>query len=181
MTLNTTALTPPEMYSDTLAHSIPDAVPVRSLDAWSQILATLVEYSSASIDLTKTPDISAGARTQRSRRPVARSDGAPSSTITVIEKLSDTLVSLSWHDSTLCNYEEQVWACGHARSSGRCALSGKPIRGGDAIYRPRSRGRAVPSNGAEMILASELARLQCANSRQQLQTGNVGPTERACP
>ncbi|WP_429256640.1 DUF3331 domain-containing protein [Paraburkholderia sp. GAS334] len=68
-----------------------------------------------------------------------------------------------------------------ARSSGRCALSGKPIRGGDAIYRPRSRGRDMPSNGREMILASELARLQCANSRQNPQTGNEVLTERACP
>lgn len=161
MALNTTAPTTPEMVSDSLAHSIPDAIAVRSRDAWSKILATLGEYSSASMDLTKMPDISTGARTRRSRRPVARPDGAPSSIIAVIEKLSDTLVSLSWHDSTLCNYEEQVWARGHARSSGCCALSGKPIRRGDAIYRPRSRGRAVPSNGREMILAPELARLQC--------------------
>lgn len=181
MTLHTTALTTPEMHSDTSAHSIPDAVAVRSLDTWSQILATLGEYSSASMDLTKKPDISASGRTRRSRRPAARPEGAPSSIITVVEKLSDTLVSLSWHDSTLCNYEEQVWTCGHARSSGRCALSGKPIRGGDEIYRPRSRGRDVPSNGTEMILASELARLQCANSPQQPQTGNDAFTERACP
>jgi hypothetical protein len=59
-------------------------------------LATLVEYSSASIDLTKTPDISPGACTQRARGP-GHPDGTPISTITVLEKLSDPLVSLSWH------------------------------------------------------------------------------------
>ena len=166
---------------NTTTLSTPDAVAVRSLDAWPQILATLGQYSSASMDLMNTPDIPVGARTLHSRRPAARLDWAPSSTITVIEKLSDTLVSLSWHDSTLCNYEEQLWSCDHARSSGRCALSGKPIRGGEPIYRPRSRGRDMPLNFREMILASELARLQCAHSWQQPQTTNDALTGRACP
>lgn len=119
MTLNTTTLSTPEMDRDVLvtsrcathnisasshsqaartdviveAHSTPDAVAVRSPEAWPQILGTLGKYSFASMDLTKTPDIPVGARTLHSPRTAARPDWAPNSTITLIEKLPDTLVS----------------------------------------------------------------------------------------
>ena len=70
MALNTTAPTTPEMVSDSLARSIPDAIAVRSRDAWSQILATLGEHSSASMDLMKMPDISPGPSTLIDMNPL---------------------------------------------------------------------------------------------------------------
>jgi hypothetical protein len=77
-------------------------------------------------------------------------------TVTVVEELPNSLFALCWHDPTLCYYGEQVWAPGHAGSPGRCAVSGKHISLGASVYRPRSRGRAIPLNGDAMILASEL-------------------------
>jgi len=48
-------------------------------------------------------------------------------TVTVLEQLSSSLVALSWRDPALCNYEEQMWSSGFARTSGRCTLSGLHI------------------------------------------------------
>jgi hypothetical protein len=195
MTLHAIALSAPEMDSDILptspcaAHdssasnlssarrsdviaetrSVQNAVVIQAANAWSQILATLSQCSSASVTLRETPDISIGLRTLCVHRRATGPNCGPSSTITVIEKLSNTLVSLSWHDPTLCNYEEQIWVCRQARTPGRCALSGNAIRRGDSIYRPRYRGY-MPLNASEMILASELARLQRTNSQQRSQT-----------
>ncbi|WP_429260870.1 DUF3331 domain-containing protein [Paraburkholderia sp. GAS334] len=146
---------------------VPTAITIPRPDAWTQILAVLSQCSAHSIALRETPGVSASVRTPCVRRPATGPNRAPSSTITIIEKLSDTLVSLSWHDSTLCNYEEQIWTFRHARSAGCCALSGKPIRRGDSIYRPRGRGKEPPLNRSEMILASELARVQCVASLPQ--------------
>jgi hypothetical protein len=67
-------------------------------------------------------------------------------------------VALSWHDPTLCNYEEQIWAPSNARRTGICALSGLKISKGDSIYKPRLRGAGSPLNSDALILASELKR-----------------------
>lgn len=77
-------------------------------------------------------------------------------TVTLLEKLANSLLALSWHDPTLCNYEEQIWAPGLAQKSGSCALSGLHISRGDRIYRLRTRGKMAPLNGNAMILASAL-------------------------
>jgi hypothetical protein len=77
-------------------------------------------------------------------------------TVTVVEELSNSLFALRWHDATLCNYEEQIWAPCFAPAAGRCALSGEPISKGDRIYRPRIRGPFKPLNSDAVILASEL-------------------------
>ncbi|MGF7135818.1 hypothetical protein P3T40_007330 [Paraburkholderia sp. EB58] len=110
MALNTTAPPTPEMVSDSLARSIPDAIAVRSRDAWSQILATRSEYSSASMDLMM-PYISPGARTQRSSWPVGRPEGAPSSIITVMRSCPTP----SYHfPGTIRRYAIMKNRCGHA-------------------------------------------------------------------
>jgi hypothetical protein len=77
-------------------------------------------------------------------------------TVTVVEELSNSLFALRWHDATLCNYEEQIWAPCLAPAPGRCALSGKHISKGERVYRPRIRGRFIPLNSDALILASEL-------------------------
>jgi hypothetical protein len=48
-------------------------------------------------------------------------------TVRVVKELSDSRFALCWHDSTLCNYEEQIWAPCPAPAPGRCALSGKYV------------------------------------------------------
>ncbi|WP_405044826.1 DUF3331 domain-containing protein [Paraburkholderia sp. USG1] len=80
--------------------------------------------------------------------------------LTVLEHMANSRVCLSWHDPTLCNYEEQVWTPGLARRSGRCALSGAHIRRGDAVYRPQTRGSTPPANSDAMILTSALEQVR---------------------
>ncbi|WOD13613.1 DUF3331 domain-containing protein [Paraburkholderia kirstenboschensis] len=77
-------------------------------------------------------------------------------TVTVVEELSNSLFALRWHDATLCNYEEQIWAPCLAPGAGRCALSGEHISKGERVYRPRIRGGFIPLNSDAVILASEL-------------------------
>lgn len=133
-------------------------------DVWATMLATIHELASPPDPMRNPPD--------RSGRP--RSDGGPfrprmtdwgnagTFTVTVVEELPNSLFALRWHDPTLCNYEEQIWAPCLARTTGRCALSGEHINKGDPVYRPRVRGRFIPLNRDEAILASELIK---ANTR----------------
>ncbi|WP_321797950.1 DUF3331 domain-containing protein [Caballeronia sp. J97] len=76
--------------------------------------------------------------------------------IRVLERLSESTLSLSWHDPTSFNYSEQVWALCTARKRGTCALSGQAIRRGQPVYRPRRVGSSVPLNSGAMILALAL-------------------------
>lgn len=72
--------------------------------------------------------------------------------VSVIERLSDSSVSVRWRDATRCCYDEQIWISCRARIGGRCALSGTLIRRHDAVYKPRTR-TVVPANADAMILA----------------------------
>jgi hypothetical protein len=76
--------------------------------------------------------------------------------VTAVEGLPNSLFALRWHDATLCDYEEQIWAPCLAPAVGRCALSGEHISQGDPVYRPRIRGQFIPLNSDAVILASEL-------------------------
>jgi hypothetical protein len=83
---------------------------------------------------------------------------SPHVRVSVIERLSDTSVSVRWRDATRCHYDDQVWISCRARSGGRCALSGAKIRRRDVVYKPRIRS-IVPANAKAMILASLVERL----------------------
>ncbi|WP_081075369.1 DUF3331 domain-containing protein [Burkholderia anthina] len=76
--------------------------------------------------------------------------------VTPIERISDSSVLVSWHDSTSCHYNEQTWVSGFARVTGVCALSGASIRSGAAIYRPGRRAYGYPANAEAMILAEAM-------------------------
>lgn len=70
------------------------------------------------------------------------------------ERNTDSSVLLSWSDPTHCRYDEQRWIIAKARTVGRCALTGRVIRCGDAIYKPQIRCAKRPANAREMVLAS---------------------------
>ncbi|WP_144140836.1 DUF3331 domain-containing protein [Paraburkholderia sp. BCC1884] len=72
--------------------------------------------------------------------------------VNLLDEPTETSVTVSWHDSTVCNYGEQVWRTGHARGPGVCALSRAQIKRGDPIYQPT--GRPRPINAGAMILKS---------------------------
>jgi hypothetical protein len=77
--------------------------------------------------------------------------------IEVLDRPTAVSAVLSWRDSTGGSYGYQVWQKGTARRAGICAMSGTPIRRGDAIYRPGA-ASTRPSNASAMILASVLSR-----------------------
>ncbi|MFP3507133.1 DUF3331 domain-containing protein [Burkholderia sp. SIMBA_062] len=85
--------------------------------------------------------------------------------IVAVERQTDSSLLVSWSDPTHCRYDEQRWISAKARSPGRCALTGLPIRAGDAIYKPQWRGAKRPANCWEAILASELDRFIVRLSR----------------
>jgi hypothetical protein len=76
--------------------------------------------------------------------------------ITIIERLADSTITIAWHDPTLCNYANQIWELVEARRAGRCAFSGKHIHRGASVYSPRPGKDGPPLNIAAMILASAL-------------------------
>lgn len=73
--------------------------------------------------------------------------------ITVIERHSPTSVVLRWC-SRCCHYGDQLWSRQMARSAGICAVTGKYIKRGDPVFRPKNRGRTTPANTDAMIHAS---------------------------
>ncbi|MGY6254053.1 DUF3331 domain-containing protein [Paraburkholderia caledonica] len=75
--------------------------------------------------------------------------------VRVIDRPSPSTATLAWRDSTHCSYGDQVWHMSHARVAGVCAMSGRPIKRGDAIYKPRP-CRPAPLNAGAMILCTVL-------------------------
>jgi hypothetical protein len=117
---------------------------------WGHVIAALV----------------AGQRSASERKPrlQARTESmvpyapSPHVQVRVIERLTETSVSVRWRDATRCHYDDQVWISCRARSNGRCALSGAAIRRHEFVYKPRARSVA-PANANAMILASLIERV----------------------
>ncbi|MGU2419697.1 DUF3331 domain-containing protein [Burkholderia cenocepacia] len=133
------------------------------LDPWAQtlaLLAALATKEEATSErattgkrrlLPSAPELNAAAWPQR---PWPCS--LPPTAITVVERLSDTTVLVSWRDATSCHYLDQAWRLGVARHQGQCALSCQPIQRGEPIYRPRHSAREHPVNAGAMILAAAI-------------------------
>jgi hypothetical protein len=71
--------------------------------------------------------------------------------VRLIDRPSRSTATIEWRDATHCCYGDQVWRTSRARVAGVCAMSKRPIRPGDAIYKPRA-CRPMPVNGEAMIL-----------------------------
>ncbi|WP_412025906.1 DUF3331 domain-containing protein [Burkholderia cepacia] len=78
----------------------------------------------------------------------------PLSSIAVTECLSLSQISVSWSDSCSGRYTEQIWCRSRARVPSVCALTGRAIRRGDPVFRPRASEICLPSNRQRMILAA---------------------------
>ncbi|WP_310035764.1 DUF3331 domain-containing protein [Paraburkholderia graminis] len=92
-------------------------------------------------------------------RDVACEDRAPAldrytvanhARVEVLERLTERTVLINWSDATRCRYVDQVWILCKARKLGRCALTGRSIRRGDAVYKPRR--RSVPQLNTEAMI-----------------------------
>nr|WP_277394734.1 DUF3331 domain-containing protein [Paraburkholderia caledonica] len=77
--------------------------------------------------------------------------------VSIVEKLSSTTISVCWSDPCSGHCAAQVWGICVARVDAVCVLSGRPIRRGDSIFRPRVYRSQVPLNRHRMILASAVA------------------------
>jgi hypothetical protein len=75
--------------------------------------------------------------------------------VTVLERPTTHSAVILWRDSTRCHYADQIWCRCLSQRSGVCALSGRRIRRGDVVYRPRAR-KCPPLNAGDMILASSI-------------------------
>ncbi|MGX6998296.1 DUF3331 domain-containing protein [Caballeronia sp. KNU42] len=132
------------------------------LDPWAQTLAMLSNCSGPKPSDCNDEDFDQirgriSLLTRASRGKVewaARNTRDSCATIRILERLSASAVSLSWHDPTSLNYAEQVWRMGGAPRSGRCAVSGERILRGQSVFRPRRSGKDAPLNASEMILTS---------------------------
>jgi hypothetical protein len=76
-------------------------------------------------------------------------------TVSLVERQTFSTVTISWRDSTRCCYGDQIWHSSRARTEGVCAMSGRLIRPGDPVYKPRP-CRPAPRNAGAMILTSAL-------------------------
>ncbi|WP_394365057.1 DUF3331 domain-containing protein [Paraburkholderia kirstenboschensis] len=86
------------------------------------------------------------------RRPAA---GLQDASVRLLECPSDRTVLIEWSSPTGCRYGEQLWTRAIATSAGVCALSGKPVTRGDAVFRPR-RPLNSGGNALAIILATEI-------------------------
>jgi hypothetical protein len=136
---------------------------MKQLNPWNQVVLLLSQLSSGVDGAAGEPwrfacrhgahAVRKGKRgTHRQTTPVPVACGK----ISAIERQGDTSALISWCDPTMCHYVDQVWSRVMARNSGYCALTGQPIQRGDAVFRPRARGRLRPVNYEEMILAAAL-------------------------
>ncbi|WP_081103939.1 DUF3331 domain-containing protein [Burkholderia anthina] len=132
------------------------ATDVMAVDPWKQTLGLLLQLcrSDDARSFASSSESLCAHRTERRLR--LRTTGAERRTVSVrfVDRVSATAVTIAWHDSTHCSYGDQAWHATRARTSAVCAISGRPVRPGDAVYQPR--GRPRPLNADAMILASAL-------------------------
>jgi len=125
-------------------------------EPWKQTIISLQRASRASAD----EDASNQGEPKRDGKPactISRKSCSASSTtfsgcIRILERLSSTAVSVCWYDATCGHYADQIWRRTHSRHKTVCTLTGRPVKRGDAVYRPSGRG-IRPVNANYLILA----------------------------
>lgn len=122
-------------------------------DPWQQTVCELHRHSVVTV--ARTTDAAARRKERRRQWVHAACFAIPTraAEIRVIDRPSPITATISWIDPTVCRYEEQTWRELSARTDGRCAISGKPITRGDAVYQPVTIAQ-VPLNAHAMILSS---------------------------
>ncbi|HHL4080643.1 MULTISPECIES: DUF3331 domain-containing protein [unclassified Burkholderia] len=140
-----------------------------AFNRWEHMITSLGPLPVAGVRMLPMPR---ARETDGSRRPHRDDAPVPSSgdvrrrsAIVAVERQTDSSMLVSWSDPTRCRYDEQRWICAKARRLARCALTGQPIRIGDAIYKPQWRGEKRPANCREMVLATALEQFVARQSR----------------
>nr|WP_308010339.1 DUF3331 domain-containing protein [Burkholderia vietnamiensis] len=137
---------------------------VIALDPWQQTLSLLSQLCRDDLRLRAPAREPLRAR-GTAHRANARAGDAERRAVSVsfVDRVSSTAVTIAWRDSTHCSYGDQTWHVTRARASGVCALSGEPVRIGDAVYQPRARPK--PLNAGAMILESVLHEAEAETDR----------------
>jgi hypothetical protein len=140
---------------------------MENLGSWTSVISSLLSatptFDTSNVrhlctDRSKRETGSQDNDRPRPNYPAFRTPARPGARILHIERVSTTSLLVSWSDSTRCCYMDQTWAAVSARQAGNCALTGNVIRRGDAVFKPRCRGKSRPANYQEMILAREIPR-----------------------
>jgi hypothetical protein len=74
--------------------------------------------------------------------------------VAIVDLLTPGLIAVSWQTPTQGRYGYQTWRKTVALHDGICALTGKNIKQGDAVFRPKSGTGRRPVNWDEMILVA---------------------------
>ena len=83
---------------------------------------------------------------------------AASFPIRSVERITPRTATVEWCEPSVCHYAEQTWVHGVAKRDGYCALTGEPIRRGDAVFHPRHVS-PPPRNAEAMIAAQRITEL----------------------
>lgn len=98
--------------------------------------------------------------------------------VKVLDRPSDRTVTISWRESTLCHYNDQIWRAGIAKHAGTCAVSGMHIERGDHVYRPIPT-RPTPINANAMILAAAIADQGLDDEDESIDVESHSPRKRS--
>jgi hypothetical protein len=137
--------------------------PSSNVDPWSRALNMLLHISQPPVgkrrDTAATDQCFISKTSRRKRECTDHSMHQPHAHINVqvVERLTETTISVTWHDSTSVNYMEQLWLLGSAHGAGICSLTGAPISRGQSVYRPRRNGKRPALNQDAMILSEMIS------------------------
>jgi len=122
------------------------------IDPWLQTVGWLTKLSAATNARARDTQRAGEKVAKRLRAEMDRPQHADV-VVSVIDRPTSSTATVAWCDPRACRYGDQVWRASIARQPGTCAVSGKSIGRGDAIYRPRA-CRPSPLNASAMILAA---------------------------
>jgi hypothetical protein len=140
---------------------------VRELDCW---LAKLYGHSAA--DSAAVLERDWAEANPRADDPEDRA--VP--TVQVIEVMNDRMIIVAWQDPTGGRYGYQTWTRVLARSDAVCALTGRSVKKGDAVFRPKNLRDRRPANADSVILAGQAKRNLPAATDANHPRNNSSPT-----
>jgi hypothetical protein len=127
---------------------------MNACDPWRQTIG-LLSLMSGRTDPAVTRLAALHVQFERRNCPLPMAGERFDAQVALIERPTSATATIAWRDATHCSYGDQLWHAARARVNGVCAMSGRAIHVGDAVFKPR-RGRPAPLNASAMILATVL-------------------------
>ena len=130
---------------------------------WCSILSALTDASNrerSCTERTTGPAMDVSPALKNVRPDVSDSGVRKTVMFSCVERPSARSAYISWYDPTFGHYTDQRWALGVSRSKGFCALTGRLVSPGDAVFRPVVQYRMSPCNAGAMILEESINEAQ---------------------